>query len=181
MTLSTEDLLRLTVSALMSRTGERQGDLANGLRQAQAQVSRKQSGKQHWSLDDVDLLAAHYRMGALDLLAGPTHAVTVLSGTGQAALPLTLPSAAPVPAAPEPAARAVSVPRSEALGGPCVLCGERAADEVEGSWQHLTRDECAAAVKASLADYPEDEYQEEELAPTGPGEPAEPLPEAPQP
>ncbi|MFF3160026.1 acyltransferase, partial [Streptomyces sp. NPDC057910] len=31
------------------------------------------------------------------------------------------------------------------------------------------------------ADYPEDEYQEEELAPTGPGEPAEPLPEAPQP
>ncbi|NEE37991.1 acyltransferase, partial [Streptomyces sp. SID7982] len=58
--LSTEDLLRLTVSALMSRTGERQGDLAVGIGQAQAQVSRKQTGRQHWTLDDVDRIAGHY-------------------------------------------------------------------------------------------------------------------------
>ncbi|MEV5567644.1 acyltransferase [Streptomyces sp. NPDC052196] len=169
MTLSTEELLRLTVSALMSRTGERQGDLAQGLGQAQAQVSRKQSGRQHWSLDDVDRLAAHYRIGVLDLLAGPTHAVQVLSSApgAQGVLPLAVPPS-------QTAARASSVPRSEALGGPCVLCGERATDAVEGIWQHLTSEECADALGASLDGYPEDENQEEEHAPTGPGEPATP-------
>lgn len=78
--MSSEEVLRLTVAALMSRSGERQGDLAAGIGQSQAQVSRKQSGRQHWSLDDVDLLAAHYRLHALDVLAGPTHAVGVLHG-----------------------------------------------------------------------------------------------------
>ena len=124
--LSTEDLLRLTVSALMSRTGERQGDVAAGIGQAQAQVSRKQSGKQHWTLDDVDALAAHYRLRVLDLLAGPTHAVTALPAerlpsVAQASLPLAAPSAA-LTRSPAP------VPRSEALSGPCVLCGEAATD-----------------------------------------------------
>ncbi|WP_406054399.1 acyltransferase [Streptomyces sp. NBC_01077] len=75
-----EEVLRLTVAALMARSGERQGDLAAGIGQSQAQVSRKQSGRQHWSLEDVDLLAAHYHLHVLDLLAGPTHAVGVLHG-----------------------------------------------------------------------------------------------------
>ncbi|MFB8272923.1 acyltransferase [Streptomyces sp. NPDC055955] len=180
MTLGTEELLRLTVTALMSRSGERQGDLAAALGQAQAQVSRKQSGKQHWTLEDVDRLAAHYRIGVLDLLAGPTHAVTVLSslgsGPGQASLPLAAPPAASVPTA-------VSVPRSEALSGPCVLCGEPATDAVEGMWQHLTREECIAALDAAdpIADYAEGADQEGEFAPTGPGEPVVPQPGAPQP
>ncbi|MFB8000123.1 acyltransferase [Streptomyces sp. NPDC056002] len=170
MTLGTEDLLRLTVTALMSRSGERQGDLAAALGQAQAQVSRKQGGKQHWSLEDVDLLAAHYRIGVLDLLAGPTHAVTVLSslgsGPGQASLPLAVPPVAPAP-------HAVSVPRSEALSGPCVLCGAPATDAVEGMWQHLTSEECAEALDAAapLAAPAEDASQAGEFAPTGPGEP----------
>ncbi|MFB7422093.1 hypothetical protein ACFC0K_02280 [Streptomyces hydrogenans] len=64
----------------MSRAGERQGDLAAAIGLSQAQVSRKQSGAAHWSLDDVDLLAAHYGLPVLDLLAGPTHAVGVLHG-----------------------------------------------------------------------------------------------------
>ncbi|WP_341483515.1 acyltransferase [Streptomyces longhuiensis] len=182
MTLGTEELLRLTVTALMSRSGERQGDLAAALGQAQAQVSRKQSGKQHWTLEDVDRLAAHYRIGVLDLLAGPTHAVTVLSslgtgtGAGQASLPLPVPPAAP-------ASKAVSVPRIEALSGPCVLCGEPATDAVEGMWQHLTREECIAALDAAdpIADYAEDEDQDEEFAPTGPGEPVTTHPGDPQP
>lgn len=74
MVMSTEETLRLTIGALMRRTGEAQGDLARALGQAQAQVSRKQSGRARWSLADVDLLAAHYQMPVLDLLAGPTHA-----------------------------------------------------------------------------------------------------------
>ncbi|MER7600313.1 helix-turn-helix domain-containing protein, partial [Streptomyces hydrogenans] len=78
--LSTEESLRLTVAALMTRTGERQAVVAAALGLSQAQVSRKQSGAAHWSLEDVDGLAAHYRISVLDLLAGPTHAVGVLHG-----------------------------------------------------------------------------------------------------
>ncbi|MFF1777903.1 helix-turn-helix domain-containing protein [Streptomyces virginiae] len=82
-----EDLLRLTVAALMSRTGERQNDLADGLGLSQAQVSRKQAGRQHWSLEDVDRLAEHFGLHFLDLLAGPTHAVGVLHGATPALRP----------------------------------------------------------------------------------------------
>ncbi|MFF2781012.1 helix-turn-helix domain-containing protein, partial [Streptomyces sp. NPDC058052] len=112
--LSTEESLRLTVAALMTRTGEKQAVLAAGIGLSQAQVSRKQSGAAHWSLEDVDQLAAHYRLPVLDLLAGPTHAVDVLHGTvpalqgGTLAVPPVhlpppaqgaLPAPAPAPAA----------------------------------------------------------------------------------
>ncbi|MFJ4717450.1 acyltransferase [Streptomyces sp. NPDC088785] len=171
MTLGTEELLRLTVSALMSRAGERQGDLAQALGQAQAQVSRKQTGRQRWTLADVDVLAAHYGIGVLDLLAGPTHAATAYarsSGTDQTALAVATASAA--------------VPRSEALSGPCVLCGQPATDAVEGMWQHLTSEECAEAAPPATA--PEVGPQEAELAPVdAPQAPVEQsaAPEAPEP
>ncbi|MFE1383634.1 acyltransferase [Streptomyces sp. NPDC058740] len=149
-----EDLLRLTVAALMSRSGERQQDLAAGIGQSQAQVSRKQRGQQHWSLEDVDLLAAHYGLHVLDLLAGPTHAVAVLHGgrpglqpsgepgpTPGAAVPVASPGAAdPVPA--------VVSQRAPALR-PCVLCGQPAGDDVDGYPQHLDPADCAAAVAAA--------------------------------
>ncbi|MFH9727836.1 acyltransferase [Streptomyces sp. NPDC017254] len=108
-----EEILRLTVAALMARTGERQNDLAVRIGQSQAQVSRKQSGRQHWSLEDVDLLAAHYRLHALDLLAGPTHAVGVLHGSVPSlqrtgTQPFTHPTGIQPPATPTaPAAPAV--------------------------------------------------------------------------
>ncbi|MEU6664243.1 acyltransferase [Streptomyces sp. NPDC046821] len=170
MTLSTEDLLRLTVSALMSRTGERQEDLAAALGQAQAQVSRKQGGKQHWTLQDVDLLAAHYGFGVLDLLAGPTHAVTALADGAQGSLPLAAPLTAPAPAV-------VSVPRSEALSGPCVLCGQPATDEVEGIWQHLTSEECAEALDEAE---PLVDDVDQDHAPEAVPAPAAPAPAAPE-
>ncbi|MEV5975101.1 acyltransferase [Streptomyces sp. NPDC051921] len=177
--MGTEDILRLTVSALMTRTGERQGDLAAALGQSQAQVSRKQAAKSHWSLEDVDLLAAHYRLHVLDLLAGPTHAVGVLHGavpslqSGAQALAVPLPPRAPLPSA---AARSAPVPDLAApveeaalqdmaeaaagtgnaaapvsMGRPCVLCGQPARDEVDGYPQHLTPAECGAAVTAAGA------------------------------
>ncbi|MFF1360259.1 acyltransferase [Streptomyces sp. NPDC058297] len=174
MTLGTEDLLRLTVTALMSRTGERQGDLAAALGQAQAQVSRKQNGKQHWTLEDVDRLAAHYGLGVLDLLAGPTHAVTALAssrdgGGVQDSLPLAAPLAAAAPV--------VSVPRSEALGGPCVLCGQMATDEVEGIWQHLTSEECAEALDEAA---PLDDNIDQAHTPEATSEPAASAPASPE-
>ncbi|WP_323137671.1 helix-turn-helix domain-containing protein [Streptomyces sp. NBC_01789] len=62
----------------MRLTGERQADLADGLRLNQAQVSRKQSGSAAWSLDDIDRLSAHYGIPVCDLLAGVDRAVHCL-------------------------------------------------------------------------------------------------------
>ncbi|MGW3378146.1 helix-turn-helix domain-containing protein [Streptomyces hydrogenans] len=156
--LSTEESLRLTVAALMTRTGERQAVVAAALGLSQAQVSRKQSGAAHWSLEDVDGLAAHYKIPVLDLLAGPTHAVGVLHGAAPSLQPgvLAVPPVRLAPAAPAPlpaetpadapavAAEApAAVPRLPV--GPCVLCGQSAADEVDGFPQHLSAEECAEA------------------------------------
>ncbi|GHJ96776.1 hypothetical protein SNE510_62950 [Streptomyces sp. NE5-10] len=156
--LSTEESLRLTVAALMTRTGERQAVVAAALGLSQAQVSRKQSGAAHWSLEDVDGLAAHYRISVLDLLAGPTHAVGVLHGAVPslqpgvlAVAPVRLAQAAPDPL---PAETPAEAPESEAAGvpllpvGPCVLCGQPAVDEVDGFPQHLSAEECAEAAAA---------------------------------
>ncbi|MFJ3638002.1 helix-turn-helix domain-containing protein [Streptomyces sp. NPDC090112] len=153
-----EDLLRLTVAALMTRTGERQNDLADGLGLSQAQVSRKQGGRQHWSLEDVDRLAAHFGLHYLDLLAGPTHAVGVLHGSTpvlrpadavappatavQPASAVLFPAEPLVAAAPAPAVPAAPV-------GECVLCGQPTNDELEGFPQHLSAEQCAAAVAAA--------------------------------
>lgn len=161
--MSTENLLRITVDELMRRTGERQSDLAAAIGQAQAQVSRKQAGKQHWSLDDVDRIAAHYRLRALDLLAGPTHAVKALPADrmpADQALILLATTAADVPvpvpetfaAAPHVQDDAAAATRGVRQGDPCVLCGSPATDEVEGIPQHLTHEECATATDAAAVD-----------------------------
>lgn len=78
MGLSLEESLRLTVAALMQVTGESQRSVATALGLTQTQVSRRQSGTISWSLRDVDVLAQHYGIGALDLLAGPTRACEAL-------------------------------------------------------------------------------------------------------
>ncbi|MFJ2598906.1 helix-turn-helix domain-containing protein [Streptomyces erythrochromogenes] len=153
-----EDLLRLTVAALMSRTGERQNDLAEGLGLSQAQVSRKQGNRQHWSLEDVDRLAAHFGLHYLDLLAGPTHAVGVLHGSTPVLRPVdaVAPPATAVQPAPavlfpaEPLVAAAPAPAVPAAPvGLCVLCGQPTNDELEGFPQHLSAEQCAAAVAAA--------------------------------
>ncbi|MGW1673362.1 helix-turn-helix domain-containing protein [Streptomyces sp. NPDC002324] len=78
MGLRLEESLRLTVAALMQVTGESQRSVAGVLGLTQTQVSRRQSGAVSWSLRDVDVLAEHYGIGALDLLAGPTRACEAL-------------------------------------------------------------------------------------------------------
>ncbi len=76
--LTLEEALRLTVAALMQVTGDSQRSVAAVLGLTQTQVSRRQSGAVSWSLRDVDVLAEHYGIGALDLLAGPTRACEAL-------------------------------------------------------------------------------------------------------
>ncbi|WP_063781729.1 hypothetical protein [Streptomyces sp. XY413] len=150
-----EDLLRLTVAALMTRTGERQNDLADGLGLSQAQVSRKQGNRQHWSLEDVDRLAAHFRLHFLDLLAGPTHAVGVLHGSIPALRPFNVAAPPPAPELPLPAVQLPAQPPQPPAPGtagpvlPCVLCGQPCTDDVDGFPQHLSAEECAAAIAAA--------------------------------
>ncbi|PWK61825.1 BetR domain-containing protein [Streptomyces sp. CG 926] len=160
MVMGTEELLRLTVAALMTRTGERQNVVAEALGLSQAQVSRKQAGRQHWSLEDVDGLAAHFGLHVLDLLAGPTHAVGVLHGSIPALRPFDVaapPLAAqlPLPAVqlpaqpPHTATPQSPAPEAAVPAVACVLCGQPTSDELEGFPQHLSAEECAAAVAAA--------------------------------
>ncbi|WP_405773709.1 helix-turn-helix domain-containing protein [Streptomyces sp. NBC_00859] len=119
MLMSTEETLRVTVTALAHRTGEQQSALATALGLTQGQVSRRQSGKAAWTLTDCDRLAAHWGMPVLDLLAGPTHALTKLPADriatgGQQTLP---PPDAPTPAGAEPAPPAPA-PEPAALPAP---------------------------------------------------------------
>ncbi|WP_327260047.1 acyltransferase (plasmid) [Streptomyces sp. NBC_01232] len=157
MVMGTEELLRLTVAALMTRTGERQNVLADGLGLSQAQISRKQAGRQHWSLEDVDGLAAHFGLHVLDLLAGPTHAVGVLHGSTPALRPSGVPAPPTAPAAQLPLA-AVQLPAQPPQAPSpltaahmllCVLCGQPCSEEVDGFPQHLSAEECAAAIAAA--------------------------------
>ncbi|MFC4516300.1 helix-turn-helix domain-containing protein [Streptomyces ehimensis] len=78
MGLGLEESLRLSVAALMQATGESQRVLAAVLGLTQTQISRRQTGATSWTLRDVDVLAGHYGIAALDLLAGPTRACEML-------------------------------------------------------------------------------------------------------
>src|SRR5688500_10709285 len=98
MSMSTAELLRLTIAAIRAHTGESQRALAAGLGITQGQLSRRLSPTQgaEWTLGDVDRLAAHWRLRPLDLLAGPSHAVVHL---GTAATATGVPPAPESPAA----------------------------------------------------------------------------------
>ncbi|MER5988843.1 helix-turn-helix transcriptional regulator [Streptomyces sp. NPDC001787] len=84
---STEQVLRLTVAALMRLTGERQADLAAGLGVGQAQISRRQAGTAPWALADLDRLSAHYGVPVPDLVAGVDRAVQCLPARRRAPMP----------------------------------------------------------------------------------------------
>ncbi|MFG2533549.1 hypothetical protein ACGFR7_37195, partial [Streptomyces sp. NPDC048516] len=75
---STEETFRATIAAILSRTRERQSDVAAAIGQTPTKFSRKRTGDVRLTFDDADALAAHWQMPVLDLLAGPTHAVTKL-------------------------------------------------------------------------------------------------------
>ncbi len=105
MAMSTEETLRATVTAIAHRTGEQQADMAAALGLTQSQISRRQRGLASWTLSDCDRLAAHWGMPVLDLLAGPTHALTrlpadrVLANATQTLLPLDTSTPDPTPQA----------------------------------------------------------------------------------
>lgn len=129
MRMGTEETLRVTVTAIAHRTGEHQADLAAALGLTQSQISRRQRGMAAWTLTDCDRLAAHWGMPVLDLLAGPTHALTrlpadrVATGGTQTLLPLDTPpepdpSPQPAPAAPQPVpAQSTAAPVQSAPAG----------------------------------------------------------------
>ncbi|MFF3547618.1 acyltransferase [Streptomyces platensis] len=182
--MSTEEILRLTVAAIMSRTGETNTDVAASIGQARSQVSRKQRGQAHWSLADVDNLAAHWGMPVLDLLAGPLHAAQklpadrlVAGARAQTLLPIADPStskkpakkrATPKPTAAAPAPVAAAAPpaplipdRTESGGlveaelAPCILCGVPVTARADGRPQHAYGVCGTAAPSAAAEQQPE--------------------------
>ncbi|NGO72195.1 helix-turn-helix domain-containing protein, partial [Streptomyces boncukensis] len=74
----TEAILRVTVDELRRRTGEQQSELAAALGLSPTGLSRRQSGKAAWKLEDVDRLAAHWSIPVPDLLTGTEHAAACL-------------------------------------------------------------------------------------------------------
>ncbi|MFE5812791.1 helix-turn-helix domain-containing protein [Streptomyces sp. NPDC056479] len=78
MAMSLEERVRSAVAALLHASAESQTDLAAVLGVSQAQVSRRQSGAAAWSLTDCEVVAAHYGIDVLELLAGPTRATEAL-------------------------------------------------------------------------------------------------------
>ncbi|MFE9341318.1 acyltransferase [Streptomyces sp. NPDC007063] len=153
--MSTEETLRLTVAALLNRTGEQQADLAAAIDLSPTGLSRRQSGRLHWSLDDCDRLAAHWGISTLDLLSGPSHAADTLPAdrlpSVQTALatpadkasvprpqrPATEP-ASPAPAV-ETAAPTVAPPDPGQAheAAPCMLCGRDTTARAGGKPQHI--------------------------------------------
>ncbi|MET8545768.1 acyltransferase [Kitasatospora sp. NPDC004799] len=125
MTLSTLEALRLTVAAIRQRTGESQRELAAALGLTQDKVSRRQSGAQPWSLDEVDALAGHWGMGPLDLLSGPTHAAQCLTWPPGTAAPAPAPVPPTSAAAPDPTA----APAASVASVAGVPAGEAAAHQ----------------------------------------------------
>ncbi|MER8009639.1 helix-turn-helix transcriptional regulator [Streptomyces sp. NPDC094149] len=81
MAMSLEERVRSAVAALLHAAGESQTDLAAALGVSQAQVSRRQSGTAAWSLTDCEVVATHYGIDVLELLAGPTRATEALPAT----------------------------------------------------------------------------------------------------
>ncbi|MEV7123836.1 helix-turn-helix domain-containing protein [Kitasatospora griseola] len=159
MTLSTLETLRLTIAAIRQRTGESQRELAAALGLTQDKVSRRQSGAQSWSLDEVDALAGHWGMRPLDLLAGPTHAAQSLTWPpGTAAphpeQPLPAPAAfTPTTAAPAapPAAEVPAATHAPAIPAPPAAAVPAADPAVEGQEAAAPATPAAATAVPALA------------------------------
>lgn len=101
--MNTPRLLRATISALMSATGETQAELAAGVRLSQGQISRKLAGRCDWSLSDLDKLAGHYGVPVRDLVAGPEMALSKLPASRRrepGMRPVHIPGRGPLPALP---------------------------------------------------------------------------------
>ncbi|MFJ6141249.1 acyltransferase [Kitasatospora sp. NPDC092286] len=157
MTLSTLETLRLTIAAIKQRTGESQRQLAAALGLTQDKVSRRQSGAQPWSLDEVDALASHWGMRPLDLLAGPTHAAQSLTWPPDTAAPAAAPLPVPATFAPVPA-NPVAAPAPEAPTAPVATEASPAAaateQQVDGPVAPVAAVPAAEAVQAPATSVP---------------------------
>ena len=155
----TETVLRATVTAVRERTGEHQADLAAAIGLSTTGLSRRQSGKASWKLEDIDRLAAHWGIAVPDLLTGTAHALTCLQFEQRPAPPpereeeetpaqapgeasVDVPVAEPEPAAvvlprilpPDPASTDDGTPVHPE---PCVLCGKPTTARAGGHPQHM--------------------------------------------
>ncbi|MET7490208.1 hypothetical protein [Streptomyces sp. NPDC005538] len=169
---STLEALRGSVDALLTVTGQKQNQLAEGVGLPNYAVSRRQSGRSTpWSFDEADAIARHFGIPTLTLLAGAATAceayasslgstVTELIAAPKEALSTaeaTSTGSEPTSAEPqssEPAAPAADDVTELPTPAPCVLCGLPATTELEGFPQHVSADDCEAAKSAAQAPTP---------------------------
>ncbi|MEV7834948.1 helix-turn-helix domain-containing protein [Streptomyces subrutilus] len=154
--MSTEETLRVTVTAITHRTGEQQADVAAALGLTQSQVSRRQRGLASWTLADCDRLAAHWGMPVLDLLAGPTHALTRLPADRVAAdgqqtlLPLDTPDPAPAVTARSTPARRTADPDPASAAAPVEPAASPRSTSTRGAPAQAPADAATARTAPAL-------------------------------
>ncbi|MFD7954250.1 hypothetical protein ACFV4X_12215 [Streptomyces ardesiacus] len=170
---STLEVLRGAVEALLTVSGQKQNELADGIHLSHYAVSRRQSrrpeARSPWSFDEADAIARHFGMPTLTLLAGAeTACEAYASSRGTTVTRLVAdrnePSptveepgsttalaaaASPEPQSSEPAAAVAEDVTQLSAPAPCVLCQLPATTALEGFPQHVSADECAAAASAA--------------------------------
>ncbi|MFI5864591.1 hypothetical protein [Streptomyces sp. NPDC051546] len=202
---STVEILRGTVEALLTVTGQMQSELADGIGLSHYAVSRRQSrrpeARSPWSFDEADAIARHFGIPALMLLAGPEMACEAYASSRERTVTQLIavrgePTRADAPPAgaepgtdsPEPQSTEPGPATSDditELASPesCVLCGLPATTALEGFPQHVSSEECEAAAKATEAQEPpagpqgqQEGTPREPAAPRQPEEPRQPRP-----
>lgn len=73
-----EDLIRTSVAAVMTITGESLTDIGRAVGLADTLVSRRQRGQTSWRVSDIGRLADHWRIPPYSLISGPSDAVNAL-------------------------------------------------------------------------------------------------------
>ncbi|MFB7836163.1 hypothetical protein [Streptomyces sp. NPDC056056] len=157
---STLTKTRASITALLALSQQKQNVLARGIGLPDYAVTRRQ-GATPWQLDEVDRVAAHFKIDPLALLAGPDVACTEYArchGLAHLAEYITAPSEegptdaepAKPAAAPHDSDQAAEV-TTLATPARCALCDLPTTTTLLGFPQHVSAEACAEAAEAAAS------------------------------
>jgi hypothetical protein len=76
--MNSEEEVVKTIRIVMAVTQETQKEIGVALGLSMNAINSKMNRRARWNLNELDLLAAHWKMRTVDLLEGPAHAVSSL-------------------------------------------------------------------------------------------------------
>lgn len=76
--MNTEELVTISIRAVMSVTRETQKQVAVAAGIGMTAVNAKMNQRTRWTLTELDAIAEHWMMRTIDLMQGPAHAVNSL-------------------------------------------------------------------------------------------------------